>query len=147
MCPLTQASLACMFSSMRLDYATPREIFDQLDKEFDFTLDPCASKDTAKCRAFFDGVNKDGLKERWSGRVFMNPPYGRELIKWMRKAWNEYFSGHCRVIVCLIPSRTDTKWWHEYAMRATEIRFIRGRVRFYNNRPAPFPSAVVIFRG
>ena len=81
----------------------------------------------------------------WSGTCWMNPPYGREIIKWMKKAYQESLKG-CTV-VCLVPSRTDTIWWHDYAMKG-EITFIKGRLKFGNqSNPAPFPSAVVVFKG
>lgn len=94
-----------------------------LDREFGFTLDPCATVENAKCKKFFSQA-EDGLKQSWDGEVvFMNPPYGREIGAWMRKAWESAQTG--ATVVCLVPARTDTNWWHEYAMRG-EVRLLRG---------------------
>jgi len=107
-----------MFSSMHLDWRTPKELYDKLDAEFAFESN------------------------------FVNPPYGREVVKWCRKALDESQKG--KLVVMLVASRTDTAWWHDYVMNADEIRFIRGRLKF-DGYPAsgcaPFPSAIVIFRG
>lgn len=132
-----------LFSGARDDWATPQELFDSLDAEFHFTLDCCANKDNAKCEQFFDEA-ADGLAQSWAGnRVFMNPPYGRKIAKWLAKAHSEAANG--ALVVCLVPARTDTAWWHDYCMTG-EIRFIRGRLRFgASTGNAPFPSAVVIF--
>lgn len=133
-----------MFSSKKDDWSTPKNLFHALDCEFQFTLDACASKSNAKCDLYFD-KKKDGLKQTWTGNVFMNPPYGRVIGKFMRKAF-EASSQEGATVVCLVPARTDTAWWHDYAMKG-EIRFLRGRVKFGGGKDrAPFPSAVVIFR-
>ena len=133
-----------MFSSEDMTWSTPQEFFDKLNEEFNFTLDPCCVPSTAKCNIYFT-PEVDGLKQSWEGHtVFMNPPYGREINKWLRKAYEESLKG--TIVVCLIPSRTDTKYWHDYCMKASEIRFIKGRLKFGNSViSAPFPSAVVIF--
>ena len=133
-----------MFSSEDMTWSTPQEFFDKLNEEFNFTLDPCCVPSTAKCNIYFT-PEVDGLKQSWEGHtVFMNPPYGREINKWLRKAYEESLKG--TIVVCLIPSRTDTKYWHDYCMKASEIRFIKGRLKFGNSvNSAPFPSAVVIF--
>jgi site-specific DNA-methyltransferase (adenine-specific) len=132
-------------SSQKMDWATPQEWFDYMDLEFDFTLDPCADSHNAKCRKFFTAEH-DGLSKSWADeRVFMNPPYGRALAEWMRKAYEEA-RDYGALVVCLVPARVDTNWWHNYAAKG-EIRFPRGRLKFGNgNSPAPFPIAVVIFR-
>lgn len=132
------------FSSARDDWPTPKRLFDALDAEFGFTLDPCSSDANAKCRKHYTKAD-DGLKQDWGGEtVFMNPPYGLGLIKWMQKAWES--AQAAATVVCLIPARTDTKWWHRYAMKG-EIRLIKGRVKFEGAKSsAPFPSAVVVFR-
>lgn len=132
------------FSSDSHTWETPQWFFDALHEEFSFTLDPCCVPETAKCEKFYT-PDDDGLSQDWSGeRVFMNPPYGREIINWMRKAWCESLRG--ALVVCLVPSRTDTVWWHEYAMKG-EIRFVKGRLKFGGAKnSAPFPSAVVIFK-
>ena len=125
------------------DWETPEDLFKVLDLEFGFTLDPCATADNAKCEKFYT-IKEDGLAQSWEGeRVFMNPPYGRKIYDWIQKAW--YECGHS-LVVALIPARTDTAWWHRYVMTASEIRFIKGRVRFSGSGDnAPFPSAVVVF--
>jgi len=131
---------------LRTDYETPAGIFDPLDAEFHFTLDVCATYETAKCARYFT-PDDDGLTAAWDrmgGACWMNPPYGRVISAWMRKAWEESRRG--AVVVCLIPARTDAGWWHDYAMRG-EIRYVRGRIRFVGQSSnAPFPSAIVIFR-
>lgn len=132
------------FSSATDLWSTPQEFFDALDSEFSFTLDPCATNENAKCSKWFT-INDDGLSKDWSNeRVFMNPPYGREIGKWVKKAKESN-----TLVVCLIPARTDTKWWHEYVINdADEVRFIKGRLKFGGHlNSAPFPSAVVIYRG
>ena len=132
-------------SSEKDDWETPPELFDRLNHEFDFTLDPCATRLNAKCIRYFT-IKENGLAMSWKGeRVFMNPPYGRAILAWIQKAW--YESKGC-LVVCLIPARTDTHWWHRYVMTAKEIRFIKSRLKFsgYENS-APFPSAIVIFDG
>jgi phage N-6-adenine-methyltransferase len=115
-----------------------------LNAEFEFTLDPCATAANAKCVRFFT-LEQDGLAQEWTGRVFMNPPYGRQIGSWMRKAW-ESAGSTAELVVCLVPARTCAAWWHEYAARG-EVRFLRGRLRFGGAKSsAPFPSAVVVFR-
>lgn len=131
------------FSSKTPEWATPQNLFDELNKEFHFTLDPCATTENAKCRKFYTEED-DGLSHDWSkDTVFMNPPYGREIGKWVKKA----ALGGAIGVVCLLPSRTDTKWFHEYIYnKAKEVRFIKGRIKFGNSKnSAPFPSMVVIF--
>lgn len=135
------------YSSDSVEWATPPAFFDELNKEFNFTLDVCASKDNAKCESYFD-KETDGLKMKWEGTCWMNPPYGRDIPKWMAKAIQTSKQGH--TVVCLVHSRTDTKWFHEYAMKG-ELRFVKGRLKFKNpdnpsNFTAPFPSLIVIFR-
>jgi len=130
--------------SLSVEWATPQSLFDELDREFHFTLDPCATAENAKCTKFYTKWD-DGLSKDWSREtVFMNPPYGREIGDWMAKAYKESLKG--AKVVCLIPSRTDTRWWHEFVMKAKEIRFIKGRVKFGGHKnSAPFPSAIVVF--
>lgn len=133
-----------LFSSKSDEWATPQWLFDALDREFGFTLDPCSTHENAKCKRHFTTA-EDGLRQDWAGQtVFMNPPYGAQIGNWMRKAYLEARKG--AVVVCLVPARTDTAWWHTYAMRG-EIRLLKGRLKFGNAQTgAPFPSAVVIFR-
>lgn len=139
-----KASLNVHFSSETDEWPTPQWLFDALDKEFGFTLDPCSNHENAKCKKHFTRED-DGLRQDWSKEtVFMNPPYGRDIAGWMRKAYSEALKG--ATVVCLVPSRTDTEWWHRYAMKG-EIRFFKGRLKFGNaENSAPFPSAVVVFR-
>lgn len=134
---------AVHFSSATDLWATPQDFFDELHDEFGFETDVCASVENAKCKRFFTKED-DGLAQVWSGVCWMNPPYGREIGHWMWKALQSAKLG--ATIVCLVPSRTDTAWWHDYATKG-EIRFVRGRLKFGGNKnAAPFPSAVVIFR-
>lgn len=125
-------------------WSTPRDLFYQLDDEFKFTLDPCATEINHKCKKYFT-EEIDGLSQDWSGdRVFMNPPYGKEIGKWIKKAYQESLKG--ALVVCLIPSRTDTSYWHDYIQDIAEVRFIRGRLKFGGCKSsAPFPSAIVVF--
>jgi phage N-6-adenine-methyltransferase len=129
-----------LYQSGTDDWATPLELFEQLDAEFGFELDVCASSRNAKCRDYYS-KEQDGLKQEWHGTCWMNPPYGREIDKWMKKAYEANTT-----VVCLVPARTCTRWWHEYAMRG-EIRLLKGRLKFGGSKnSAPFPSAIVIFR-
>ncbi len=134
-----------MGSSKTDEWQTDPAVFAALEAQYGpFDLDPCATAENAKCRSFFTR-DDDGLAQSWDGRVFMNPPYGRELGRWMRKAWEATRNG-CELVVCLVPARTDTAWWHDYAAQG-EVRFLRGRLKFGDcANPAPFPSAVVLFR-
>jgi phage N-6-adenine-methyltransferase len=131
------------FSSKTDLHATPQAFYDALNEEFGFELDVCALADNAKCEKYYT-PEQDGLKQKWEGVCWMNPPYGREIGKWMEKAYNASLGG--ATVVCLIPSRTDTRWWHKHVILG-EVRFIKGRLKFGNAKNcAPFPSAVVIFR-
>ena len=131
------------FSSATDLWATPAKLYDELNSEFKFTLDVCATIENAKCKKFFT-VDDDGLSQEWEGVCWMNPPYGRTIGAWMEKAYRSSLKN--ATVVCLVPSRTDTNWWHDFAMMG-EIRFIKGRLRFGGHKNlAPFPSAVVIFR-
>lgn len=133
------------FSSKDMTWSTPQSFFDELNKEFNFTLDPCCSVETAKCKKFFTPV-ENGLIQDWSKDiVFMNPPYGREIKQWVEKAYKEYLNGS--TVIGLLPSRTDTKWLHENIYNKAEIRFIKGRLKFGNAvNSAPFPSMIVIWK-
>ena len=132
------------FSSASCEWATPQWLFDALNREFGFTLDPCATSENAKCGKYFTAA-VDGLRQRWAGEVvFMNPPYGTVIGKWMRKAWESAQEG--ATVVCLVPARTDTEWWHGFAMRG-EVRLLKGRLKFGGAKnSAPFPSAIVVLR-
>ena len=135
------------FSMESNEWTTPKYLYDELDKEFNFTLDPCCTKKSAKCDKYYTEED-DGLIQDWSNDiVFMNPPYGREIKYWIKKAYEESLRGV--KVVCLIPARTDTRYWWDYIFPYAEIRFIKGRLKFTNNgksAPAPFPSAIVIFK-
>ncbi len=134
-----------LYTSDKKDWCTPQDFFDKLDKEFHFKLDPCATKESAKCLIFFT-KKQNGLSLPWQrgGPVFMNPPYGDDITEWMQKAYEAFREGV--TVVCLVPARTDTKWWHNYAMKG-EIRLVKGRLKFGGSKiSAPFPSAVIVFR-
>jgi phage N-6-adenine-methyltransferase len=133
-------------SSQDCDWHTPRDLFAQLNAEFRFEVDVCASVENHLCERYFD-VNENGLLQRWAPRVcYMNPPYGGDILRWMQKALEESHLG--ATVVCLVPARVDTEWWHELVMKAeAEIRFIRGRLKFGSAKSsAPFPSAIVVYR-
>lgn len=131
------------FSSKRQDWATPRDFFDRLNREFRFETDVCALPHNAKCERYFT-PEQDALVQTWGGTCWMNPPYGQGIGQWVRKAFESAQAG--ATVVCLLPARTDTGWWHDYCSRA-EVRFIRGRLRFEGAPSnAPFPCAVVVFR-
>lgn len=138
-----------LLSSKKMDWCTPQAFFDELNKEFHFVLDSAASNENAKCRRYFTEVT-NGLKQSWDvgGAVFCNPPYGREIKKWVEKAYEQAKKGI--KIVLLIPARTDTKYFHDYIYGKAEIRFVRGRLKFTDEKgnlynPAPFPSMLVIY--
>ena len=138
-----RAARSVHFSSASAEWETPGDLFNELDRIFGgFTLDPCATPQNAKCARFFTRAD-DGLAQAWTGKVFMNPPYGREIGKWVRKAWTESLSG--ALVVCLLPARVDTRWWHEYAKKG-HVYFLRGRLKFGSSvNSAPFPSVLVTF--
>lgn len=131
------------FSQNSDEWGTPQWLFEALDKEFGFTLDPCCTKENSKCEKFFT-MQENGLLKDWGQEtVFMNPPYS-QVATWMAKAYGAADAG--ATVVCLIPARTDTAWWHDCVMKG-EIRLLRGRLKFGESRnPAPFPSAIVVFR-
>ena len=132
-----------LYSSYSVEWETPKDFYNKLNEEFNFDLDPCCNNLNAKCKNYYA---KNGLERPWFGTVFMNPPYGKEITKWVERAYKESKRGV--TVVCLIPSRTDTRWWHRYVMKADEIRFIKGRLKFGDAKnSAPFPSALVVFRG
>jgi site-specific DNA-methyltransferase (adenine-specific) len=134
-----------LFTSNTDEWYTPIDFYNQLDKEFHFNLDPCATDENHKCDKYFT-KEVDGLSQKWGGyRVFCNPPYGRTIGKWVKKAYEES-KEEKTLVVMLIPARTDTKWFHDYIYGKAEIRFIKGRLKFGGcNNSAPFPSMVVIF--
>ncbi|NDG31956.1 adenine methyltransferase [bacterium] len=132
------------FSSKTDMWETPQDFYDKYNKKYNFTLDVCASPENAKCNKFFTKED-DGLKQDWTGFCWMNPPYGRQIKHWVKKAYESSLNG--TTIVCLLPARTDTSWWHDYCMHG-KIEFIRGRLKFGESKnSAPFPSAIVVFEG
>lgn len=132
-----------LFSSATGVWGTPPELFERYNDRYRFELDVCALPDNAKCDRYFTPED-DGLTQPWApARCWMNPPYGRGIDQWMRKAWEESQQG--ALVVCLVPSRTDTAWWHDWAVKG-RIEFLRGRLRFEGApSSAPFPSAIVTY--
>ncbi|WP_396189595.1 DNA N-6-adenine-methyltransferase [Flavobacterium sp.] len=130
------------FSSKTDLWYTPQDFYEKYNLIYNFQTDVCATHENAKCEHYFT-KEQDGLKQHWKGNCWMNPPYGRDIKRWIKKAYESSLDG--AIIVCLVPSRTDTAWWHDYCMKG-KIEFIRGRLKFGgSNNSAPFPSAVVIF--
>jgi phage N-6-adenine-methyltransferase len=138
-----------MYSSASAEWETPPELFDALDEKFHFTLDVCATPLNAKCASYYTKA-EDGLSLPWHGVCWMNPPYGREISKWVQKAY-ESTIGTGTVVICLLPARIDEKWWHDYVIgHAYKTVFIPGRLKFSRNgtaskSSAPFPSALAVF--
>lgn len=138
-----------LFSNKNPNWCTPQDLFDELDAEFHFVLDAAATDKSAKCKNYFT-PETDGLKQSWDygGAVFCNPPYGKQISVWIKKAYEEMLNGV--TVVMLLPARTDTVWFHEYIIGKAEIRWIRGRLKFTDedgntSNSAPFPSMVVVF--
>ena len=131
-----------MYSSKTDLWETPQWLFDKLHAQYGFETDVCALPENAKCERYFT-PEQDGLSQEWTGVCWMNPPYGRKIGEWIKKAYESSLKG--ATVVCLIPARTDTAWWHDYVMQG-EITFVRGRLRFGGSKnSAPFPSAIVAF--
>lgn len=132
-----------LFSSKKDDWETPQKLFDELNKEFNFTVDVASSDNNYKVNKHYT-IKENGLVQNWNNeRVWCNPPYGRTIEKWVEKAWNS-----SALVVMLLPVRTDTKWFHKYIYKKdiVEIRFIKGRLKFGDSKnSAPFPSMIVIF--
>lgn len=152
------SNIQAMLSSKDMTWETPQDLFDELNKEFNFTLDPCATPKTAKCEKYYTKED-DGLSRGWRDEiVFCNPPYGREISQWVKKAYDEVcvysqlYKDWNTQVVMLIPARTDTKYFHDYIYNKpnVEIRFIKGRLKFrmggVEAQSAPFPSMLVIFK-
>jgi len=135
------------FKSEKQTWETPQDFFNKLDDLFGFTLDACASSDNAKVGNYYT-VEQDALAQDWQGVVWCNPPYGREQVKFIQKAYDESVK-HGSIVVCLIPARPDTKVWQGLIFdKANQICFIKGRLKFGNSKDAaPFPSALVVFGG
>lgn len=134
-----------MFTSKTDLWETPQDFFDRLNEEFCFSLDVCALPENSKCPNYYT-PKQDGLSQKWQGVCWCNPPYGRQVGKWVEKASESAEEG--AIVVMLLPARTDTQWFHRYIYGKAEIRFVPGRLKFgtakYN---APFPCMVVVFRG
>ena len=140
-------NLTVHFSSAKQDWETPWPFFMQMDKRFGpFDLDVCATRENTKCNRFYT-KEVNGLLQSWIGNCWMNPPYGKEILFWVKKATEEIHKKASQV-VCLLPARTDTGWWHDYVEHhAEKILFLRGRLKFEGARySAPFPSVIVIFK-
>ena len=135
-----------IFMSKKMDWETPNKLFDKLNHEFSFDIDVCATEENKKCNKYFS-VDDDGLSKQWSGICWMNPPYGREIKQWVRNAYQETIvQENADKVVCLVPVRSDTKWWHEFIMNAKEIRFLNKRLSFEgSNNKAPFAACIVVF--
>ena len=134
-----------LFSSNSNEWATPKDLFNDLNKKFSFTLDPCANDENHKCDKYYT-IKEDGLKQEWEGEcVFCNPPYGREIANWVKKCYEQHIK-HNITVVMLLPARTDTSYFHNYIYHKSEIIFLRGRLHFSDgSNPAPFPSMIVIY--
>lgn len=140
---MNESTLKVMFSSEKEEWETPEDLFNELNKEFNFKVDVCALPENAKCEEYFTPED-NGLNQNWIETCWMNPPYGATIKDWLRKAYLESLRGSR--VVALIPSRTDTKYWDDYVMKAEEIRFVKGRLKFGGSKnSAPFPSAIVVF--
>lgn len=135
-----------LFTSSTDEWATPQDFFQTLDEEFHFTLDPCSTDNNAKCKLHYT-LKDNGLEQDWGGQiVFCNPPYGRTIKEWVRKAYEESSKPNTTVVM-LLPARTDTAWFWDYIHGKATIRFVRGRLHFNESKQgAPFPSMVVVFR-
>jgi len=143
---MNKQSTQVMFSSKSDEWSTPNELFVKLDRHWGFTLDPCASDDNHKCEKYYT-IETDGLAQSWEGETaFVNPPYG-DIKAWVKKCHDETKDGKA-IAVLLIPSRTDTRYFHEYCMKASHIYFVKARLKFSGHtNSAPFPSMIVAFTG
>jgi len=132
-----------LFTSKTGEWETPQDLFEKLNRIYHFNLDPCSTELNHKCARYFT-KESDGLIQSWEGfRVFMNPPYGREIGAWVKKA----FESKAEIVVCLLPARTDTNWFHSYIYGKAEINFLKGRLKFSKSKnSAPFPSMIVIYK-
>lgn len=133
-----------LWSSNSAEWETPQDLFDSLNGLHHFTLDAAASECNAKCARYFT-KEQDALQQKWEGEtVWLNPPYGRQIGAWVKKAYEESRKPGTKV-VCLLPARTDTKWFHDYALKGS-VRFLKGRIKFGgSDNNAPFPSIIVTF--
>lgn len=137
-------NISAMMSSATDMWETPQWLFNLLNEQYHFDVDVCAVPENAKCSTYFT-PEQNGLSQEWKGVCWMNPPYGRNIGKWIKKAYESAQAG--ATVVCLLPARTDTAWWHDYVMKGGQITFLRGRLKFGNAKnSAPFPSAIVVFK-
>ena len=138
---------AYMPPSQTDNWATTKNLFDELHAQHSFTLDVAASSSNHLCSNWFgldhhDPQRRDGLTAQWTGRVWCNPPYGRVIKDWVLKA-----SQHDDLVVMLLPARTDTKWFHELVIPNADVEFVKGRLKFGGSKTAaPFPSMIVRFK-
>ena len=131
-----KVQLQGMMTSLSPHWSTPKHVYQYLNDQYKFDFDPCPLMEN----------NFDGLSVEWGNRNFINPPYGRDIGKWIKKAYEENLNG--KLCVLLIPSRTDARWWHDYIMKAHEIIFVKGRLKFGDAKnSAPFPSVIVVYEG
>ena len=148
---MTDKARKTLHSSKSVEWGTPQEFFDQYNKIYNFDLDVCATPELAKCKKFFSPKD-DGLSKDWKGKCWMNPPYGREIKKWVKKANEEIINGNAEIIVALLPSRTGSGWFQDYVLFTdqkvrVQIEFIRGRLKFKGaENSAPFDSVIVIYK-
>ena len=138
-----------LFTSNKNYWETPQDLFDKLHAEYNFTLDAAATDENAKLDNYYTEED-NALEQKWEGRVFVNPPYGREIKRWVKKAYKESLEPYNECVVMLIPSRTDTIYWHEHIFgKAKDIDFLKGRLKFEINGKAkdaaPFPSALITY--
>ena len=124
---------------------TPKYLFDRISSIFNFSLDACALPENAKCESYYTPKD-DGLSKPWRGGVWCNPPYGREISSWVKKAYEESQKEYNSFVLMLLPARTDTRWWWEYVQGKATLFFIKGRVKFGDhNVGAPFPSVLALY--
>lgn len=135
-----------MFSSKSNEWATPQDFYNKLNNKFNFDLDPCSTHENAKCEKHFT-IEENGLEQDWGGHtVFVNPPYGREIKYWVEKAYKESLKPNTKVVM-LLPSRTDTQWFHDWVYNKSKITFIKGRLKFGNSKnSAPFGSIIAEYK-
>lgn len=137
------------FDSIKQDWTTPKILFNKLNEEFNFEYDLAADKDNALCSKFYTKEN-DGLKQSWEGICWLNPPYGdktSKMVDWIKKSYNDSQTNPNLTVVMLIPARTNTKWFHNYCMKAAEVRFICGRPKFGDSKHGlPQPLILLVFK-
>ena len=131
-------------SNKSVEWSTPTDLYNELDQEFHFDCDVCATPQNAKTNKYYT-KKEDGLKQEWKGTCFANPPYGRGLNQWVEKAFNSAINDKATTVM-LLPVRSDTNWFHDYCLKSNDIRYLRGRLKFNDGEgSAPFPNMVVVF--